>query len=125
VNLLLDTHALLWWLDDPARLAPQAKEAIEEPGNVVFVSAAVAWEMSIKHAAGKLRCPDDLESVMALNGFRPLAISIRHALNAGALPAHHTDPFDRLLVAQAQAEGLTLVTRDRAIPVYGVAILAA
>ncbi|HEY7328643.1 MAG TPA: type II toxin-antitoxin system VapC family toxin [Gemmataceae bacterium] len=125
MNLLLDTHAVLWWLDDPARLAPQARAAIEEPENLVFVSAAVAWEMSIKHAAGKLRCPDDLESVMEQNSFRPLPVSIRHALNAGALPPHHNDPFDRLLVAQAQAEGLTLVTRDPTMPAYGVAILAA
>lgn len=125
MNLLLDTHALLWWLDDPARLSPQARAAIGEPGNLVFVSAAVAWEMSIKHAAGKLRCPDDLESVMAQNSFRPLAVSIRHALDAGALPVHHSDPFDRLLVAQAQAEGLTLVTRDPAMPAYGIAVLAA
>ena len=125
MKLLLDTHVLLWWLDDPARLRPQARVAIEEPDNLVLVSAAVAWEMSIKHAAGKLHCPDDLESVMAQNSFRSLPVSIRHALDAGALPAHHTDPFDRLLVAQARADGLTLVTRDPALPAYEVAILAA
>jgi PIN domain nuclease of toxin-antitoxin system len=125
VNLLLDTHTLLWWLDDASLLAPPARAAIAEEGNLAFVSAAVAWEMSIKHAAGKLRCPDDLENAMAQNGFRPLAISIRHALKAGALPPHHTDPFDRLLVAQALAEGLTLVTRDPAMNAYGVAVLAA
>ena len=115
MNLLLDTHALLWWLDDPAKLAQAARVTIAEPDNLVFVSAVVAWEISIKHAHGKLRSPDDLEDVIALNGFRALPVSIRHAVDAGRLPPHHTDPFDRLLVAQAQGEGLTLVTRDKVL----------
>jgi PIN domain nuclease of toxin-antitoxin system len=122
---LLDTHALLWWLDKPALLAEPARAAIAKPENLVFVSAAVVWEMSIKHALGKLRCPDDLEEVIGVNGFRPLPVSIRHALLAGGLPPHHKDPFDRMLVAQAQADGLTFVTRDTALQEYGITILAA
>ena len=100
-------------------------EAIETPASFVFVSAVVAWEIGIKHAIGKLHCPDNFEEVIAANGFRPLPVSIRHALDAGKLPPHHADPFDRLLVAQAQGEGLTLVTRDAALEEYQVALLAA
>jgi PIN domain nuclease of toxin-antitoxin system len=125
VNLLLDTHALLWWLDNPALLSPPARAAIAATENLVYVSAAVAWEISIKHALGKLRCPDDLEEQLKANHFRPLSVSIAHAMCAGGLPAHHTDPFDRMLVAQAQMERLTLVTRDKHLHPYAIDILVA
>ena len=125
MKLLLDTHTLLWWLDDPALLTAPARAAIANSENLVLVSAAVAWEISIKRALGKLECPDDLESAMADNGFQALPVSIRHALVAGGLPPHHSDPFDRMLVAQAQTDGLTLVTRDTALQAYGAAMLAA
>jgi PIN domain nuclease of toxin-antitoxin system len=124
MRLLLDTHALLWWLEDPAKLEGSAREGIAS-ADMVFVSAAVAWEISIKRALGKLQCPEDLESVVAECGFRALPVSITHAMRAGDLAGHHSDPFDRMLVAQAQSERLTLVTGDAALRAYGVDILAA
>ncbi len=125
MKLLLDTHVLLWWLESRSLLAAPAAAAIAAEDSQVFVSAATAWEMSIKRALGKLRCPEDLEDALAVNRFQPLPITVRHGLLAGGLPPHHGDPFDRLLVAQAQAEGLTLVTRDPILGSYGVAALAA
>jgi len=125
VRLLLDTHALLWWLADDVSLAPAAREAISTPDALVAVSAASAWEISIKKALGKLEAPSDLDTQIVHHQFTPLAITIAHALAAGSLPGHHHDPFDRMLVAQAQAEGLTIVTRDPRLALYGVATLAA
>ena len=124
MRLLLDTHALLWTLGEPAKLRNEAREAIEDEGNDVFVSAVSAWEIAIKRALGKLSAPDDLEPGIVSQGFSPLHITFHHAEVAGALPQHHADPFDRMLIAQAQAEGLTLVTRDARIPLYGVRTLA-
>jgi PIN domain nuclease of toxin-antitoxin system len=124
VRLLLDTHALLWWLADEG-LAPQAREEIADPANLVAVSAASAWEISIKKALGKLTAPDDLEQQVRSSGFLPLPISLAHGLAAGELAPHHDDPFDRMLIAQARAEGLTIVTRDKRFSEYGVALLPA
>jgi PIN domain nuclease of toxin-antitoxin system len=124
VRLLLDTHALLWWLADEG-LTPQAQDAIADPGNLVAVSAASAWEISIKKALGKLAAPDDLEHQVQAGGFSALPISIAHGVAAGQLPHHHEDPFDRMLIAQALAEGLTIVTRDKRFGDYGVALLPA
>ncbi|MCW2636631.1 MAG: PilT protein putative toxin of system [Blastococcus sp.] len=124
MKLLLDTHALLWWLDDDARLAQSAREAIAEAESVA-VSAASAWEISIKQAIGTLRGPDDLAAELAANGFTGLPITVAHARAAGALPPHHADPFDRMLVAQSRLEGLTLVTRDDRLAAYGIAHLRA
>jgi PIN domain nuclease of toxin-antitoxin system len=124
VRLLLDTHALLWWLADEG-LAAQARDAIADPANVVVVSAASAWEISIKKALGKLAAPDDLERQVDIGGFTPLPISIAHGIAAGQLPRHHDDPFDRMLIAQAVEEGLTIVTRDKRFENYGVALLPA
>jgi PIN domain nuclease of toxin-antitoxin system len=124
VRLLLDTHALLWWLADEG-LSGQARDAIADPANLVAVSAASAWEISIKKALGKLSAPDDLELQVQTGGFVPLPISIRHGIAAGQLPHHHEDPFDRMLIAQAVAEGLTIVTRDKHFDAYGVPLLAA
>ena len=125
MRLLLDTHALLWTLDDPSKLRAGAREAIRDPDSQVLVSAATAWELAIKAAAGRLELPESLERGLEAQGFSPLAISAAHAVVAGGLPLHHTDPFDRMLVAQAQLEGLTIVTRDPDIPRYGVATLPA
>lgn len=125
MRLLLDTHALLWWLEDPALLDEPARRAVASENSLVFVSAASAWEIGIKQARGKLRCPDDLEEAVSVNRFQALPVTIRHGLLAGGLPPYHADPFDRMLVAQAQAEGLTLVTRDPALGQYEVATLAA
>ncbi len=120
MKLLLDTHVLLWWLDDPGRLTPPARTAIARDGNAVFVSAAAVWEIAIKKALGKLRAPDDLEAVMEEERFQPLSIAVPHALAVAALPPVHQDPFDRIQVAQAQLEGLTLVTRDARLQQYGI-----
>ena len=124
MRLLLDTRALLWWLADEA-LTPQARDAIADPANLVAVSAASAWEISIKKALGKLTAPDDLEQQLQAGGLVPLPISIAHGIAAGQLPRHHEDPFDRMLIAQAFAEGFTIMTRDKRFDDYGVALLPA
>jgi PIN domain nuclease of toxin-antitoxin system len=125
VRLLLDTLALLWWLADDPSLESDAKAAIADPAAAVFVSAATAWEIAIKQALGKLEAPSDLERQIQLNRFEPLSITIAHAYSAGTLPRHHDDPFDRMLVAQALAEGLTIVTRDPRLDRYGVSTVPA
>jgi PIN domain nuclease of toxin-antitoxin system len=124
VRLLLDTHALLWWLADEG-LGPQARDAIADPDNLVAVSAASAWEISIKKALGKLAAPDDLEQQIQAGGFTALPISVAHAIAAGRLARHHEDPFDRVLIAQAITEGMTIVTRDKRFDDYAVALLPA
>jgi PIN domain nuclease of toxin-antitoxin system len=122
VRLLLDTHALLWWLADEG-LTSQARDAIADPVNLVMVSAVSAWEISIKRALGKLAAPDDLERQVDEGGFAPLSISMAHGIAAGDLPRHHDDPFDRMLIAQAFAEGLTIVTHDKRFADYDVSML--
>ncbi|HWG64850.1 MAG TPA: type II toxin-antitoxin system VapC family toxin [Streptosporangiaceae bacterium] len=124
MRLLLDTHALLWWLADE-QLSAQAREAIADPANLVAVSAVSAWEISIKKALGKLTAPDDLERQIQTGGFTPLHITITHGIAAGQLPRHHEDPFDRMLIAQAFTEGLSIVTSDKRFSDYGVALLPA
>lgn len=121
MRLLLDTPVLLWWLADDPALSKRARQLIaNEPE--VFVSAASAWEIAIKRALGKLEAPDDLLEVLDAGGIGRLPIDVEHAVAAGALPRHHDDPFDRMLVAQAQHEGLTLLTSDTRIARYGVAV---
>ena len=123
--LLLDTHVVLRWLDNPTQLAVEARSAITEPGNDVFVSAVSAWEIAIKRRLGKLDAPSDFETAILICGFRPLPISMAHALATETLPGHHRDPFDRMLVAQAIIEGATLITRDLDIRRYDVPMIAA
>ena len=125
MRLLLDTHVLLWWLADDSSLGEEARARISNPGSAVFVSAVTVWEVSIKRALGKLESPSDLLEQIAASRFEPLGISFTHAHDAGALPRHHDDPFDRILVAQALAENLTVVTRDERIPLYPVQTLMA
>jgi PIN domain nuclease of toxin-antitoxin system len=120
MNLLLDTHVLLWWLDDPAQLSEVAGTAIRDGANVVWVSAATAWEIVIKKTLGKLDAPDNLDEVLRECRFTPLPITIAHALAVQSLPMHHRDPFDRMLVAQARAEGMTIVTHDPKVLEYPV-----
>lgn len=125
MNLLLDTHALLWWLGDDPSLSDEARAAIRAEDSTVMVSAASAWEISIKRSLGKLEAPSDLVRQLELNRFEPLPITVAHAESAGTLPPHHDDPFDRMLIAQALAESLTLVTKDPRFDFYGVAIVPA
>lgn len=124
MRLLLDTNALLWWLADEG-LTVQARDAIADPENLVVVSAVSAWEISIKKALGKLTAPDDLEHQVQAGGFIPLPITIAHGVAAGQLVRHHDDPFDRMLIAQALAEGLTIVTRDKRFSDYNVTLVPA
>ena len=123
MNLLLDTHTLLWWVGAES-LAAEAMAAIADPENLVCVSAASIWEISIKQALGKLTVAGELETAVA-DDFEPIPITFDDARRAGALPRHHRDPFDRMLVAQAQARELVLVSRDPALDCYDVPILSA
>ena len=120
MRLLLDTHVLLWSLTAPRKLSGLTREAIEDARNEVFVSAVSGWEIAIKRALAKLEAPYALEASVEEQGFAPLNLTFRHAEQAGALPLHHRDPFDRMLVAQAQVEGLVVVTRDARIRLYGI-----
>jgi PIN domain nuclease of toxin-antitoxin system len=125
VRLLLDTHVLLWWLAKDERLQPAALAAISEPASSIHVSAATIWEAWIKVEKGRLTLPDDLAQQVEAEGFARVAITFEHAREAAGLPRHHEDLFDRLLVAQARLEALTIVTRDAAIQRYDVETLAA
>lgn len=124
-RFLLDTHVFLWWLSDDPALGAEARQMIGEPRNQVLVSAASIWEISIKQAKGMLEAPADLEVLVEDEGFTKLPISLFHGQQAGKLPEIHRDPFDRMLIAQAQAEGLELVTADGIIPQYGVRVVSA
>ncbi len=123
MTLLLDTHALLWWLADDPQLPPMAREAIRGPREPVFVSAVTAWEITVKRALGKLEVPGEWVSAVDEEGFVRLEITWEHVLEVGELPDVHRDPFDRLLAAQARVEGMILVTGDARIADYGAPIL--
>ena len=124
MRLLLDTHALLWALADPDRLPPALAEAIRSRRNAVHVSAASTWELIIKAGLGRIELPrSELETVIAAAGLAELPVTIAHSVRLRDLPRHHRDPFDRILVAQALEEDLTLVSRDSAIRRYAVRTL--
>ena len=123
MTLLLDTHVLLWWLSDDERLPERMRTAVADGENEVFVSAASAWEMSIKAALGKLTVPDGLREELQQQGFTELPVTVDDGLAAGALPRHHDDPFDRMLVAQAARRGLQLLSVDRRFSDYDVRLL--
>ena len=127
LELLLDTHALLWWLAEPDRLSPEAQAAIAEPANGVHVSAASGWEIATKVRLGKLPAAsellDDLPGLLADQGFQLLPITLQHGLHAGSYTMPHRDPFDRLLAAQAELAMLTLVTLDPALQAFPCRLL--
>lgn len=125
MDLLLDTHVALWWLDDPSKISAKAHEAIADLKNSVYLSAVVAWEIAIESNLGKLTAPDDLLEAMAQNYFDPLPIAVADGLAVGTLPLLHRDPFDRMLVAQAIERNWTIVTRDPLVQQYDVQCLMA
>lgn len=125
MKLLLDTHFVLWWLEDAPTLSVRARRVIADGRNRVAVSAVVIWEIRFKAALGKLTLPEDFREALETQRFDWLAITAPHAHEVGTLPPHHQDPFDRMLVAQARVEGLTLVTRDPQFNSYGIPLLGA
>lgn len=124
MRILLDTHAFLWWLDGNRRLSPRARQALQREQNEAYVSAASAWELTTKARLGRLpgatEVAADVLGAVLSQGFLPLDITTIHAQLAGSLPDHHQDPWDRMLIAQAQAEGLALLSNDRLLDPYGV-----
>jgi PIN domain nuclease of toxin-antitoxin system len=126
MRLLLDTHTFIWACAEPDKLSRAEQQAIADPDNDVFVSAVTAWEIAIKRALGRLDFPiERFEEFTASMGFEPLPMTVRHAIAAGALPRHHEDPFDRMLIAQARTEGATMMTEDGKFRLYDVALFRA
>ncbi len=126
MKLLLDTHALLWWLEDDAALGQHARERIEDPPNEVLVSVVSLWEIAIKTRIGKLRADvTEIAGAIEQEDFAMLGIGVEHLRALAELPRHHRDPFDHLLIAQALVEDATFVTADRNAARYPVALLAA
>jgi PIN domain nuclease of toxin-antitoxin system len=127
MTLLLDTHALLWFLTDDPRLGVRARRSIEDPANLAYVSAVSLWEVALKSALGKLKLPAPYADIfpyqLEQNGFGVLPITSGHCTRLLALPFHHRDPFDRLLLAQAEVEGMCLVTDDAQLDQYGVSLV--
>jgi PIN domain nuclease of toxin-antitoxin system len=124
VRILVDSHVALWWLEGNDSLGSQCRQLIENADEAYF-SVVTPWELGIKRALGKLTMPDGLVAALQSGGFVPLAVSADHAERAPALPAHHRDPFDRMLVAQAQLEALALVSADQALGVYDIELVDA
>ena len=134
-KILLDTHVFLWWIDNEKHklIGKRAKQAISETGNEIYLSAASTWEIAIKKSLGALSAPSDIEAIAERKGFSALPISLFHGEQAGNLPFHyhpttgklHRDPFDRMLIAQAQAEGMYLMTKDTALNAYAVRLIDA
>lgn len=124
-RLLLDTHVMVWWLSDTEKLSPQSVSAISDPRNDVFVSAITGWEIAYKRVRKQIIAPDNLETLIEERGFTHLPLTFHHVERSARLPLHHRDPFDRFLIAQAQVDGLTIVTRDKHIPLYGIQVLTA
>ncbi|MDH6465384.1 PIN domain nuclease of toxin-antitoxin system [Micromonospora sp. A200] len=124
MRLLLDTHVVLWWLTDDPTLSDELKDRIDEESEV-YASPVTVWEIAIKQSLGKLPGPVDLAEQVRDADLRELPIHHDHAVAAGRLPPIHRDPFDRMLIAQAQCEGLTLMTRDAHIQKYDVPVLVA
>jgi len=124
-KVLLDTHTLLWWLADHPSLGAKSRKIVSDERNDIFVSAVSTWEISIKKNKGLLKAPDNIDAIVEDEGFSKLPISLFHGEQAGSLESIHRDPFDRMLIAQAQAEGLELLTADKIIPKYGLRVIDA
>ncbi|ASK27854.1 type II toxin-antitoxin system VapC family toxin [Neisseria chenwenguii] len=124
-RILLDTHVVIWWLADAGNLGGKARNCIQNRQNQIYVSAATMWELSIKMGKGLLTLPENIFEVVEDEGFIPLPITWFHGRQAGFLPEIHKDPFDRMLITQAQAEGLELMTADTVIPQYGIRVIDA
>jgi len=125
VRLLVDSNAFIWAYARPAELLTTARQALGDAANDRFISMASIWEIAIKQSTGKLELTNDIASAIDDLALEPLAIALTHVARTRTLPFHHRDPFDRMLVAQAMEEGLTIVTRDRRLEAYGVPVLAA
>ena len=123
MRLLLDTHALLWWLAEAPQLSESQYNAIRNPANHIYVSAATTWEIGIKTGLGKITTPGDLAAVIIENRFTPLPITIPHTIRISSLPPIHKDPFDRILIAQALVEDLIMVTADIDMKKYDVQVI--
>ena len=127
MRYLLDTHVLLWWMVDDEQLSASSRTVIGGPDNELFVSSASAWEISTKHRLGKLpeagEIVRDFGDLLQRAHMMPLSVSIEHALKAGALPAHHRDPVDRMLIAQSAIEEMPIITKDPAFAAYGVELV--
>ena len=127
MKVLLDTHAWLWMMFEPQRIGSETRRLVADPNNAFYLSVASGWELAIKHAAGRLVLPEPplsyIRSRTRADGISMLAVSLEHVCKAAALPRHHADPFDRLLVAQAEMEQLLLLTHDHHILAYGIKTL--
>lgn len=123
MSFLLDTHILLWFLENDSKLSTHVREVIINPKNIIFVSAISAWEISIKQSLAKLIAPNNLEEALCFSRLEVLAIKLTHAIKVADLPMHHKDPFDRMLIAQALVEGLTIITVDHKFKLYDVPLL--
>lgn len=123
MNLLLDTHIVLWWLSDSDKLSKKSRSIISDTNNFIFVSVATGWEISIKKSIGKLTAPDDFSKALQVNAFQPISITLEHAELAGSLPHHHDDPFDRMIIAQGKIENLVVLTHDKHFKLYDIELL--
>lgn len=127
MKLLLDAHTFLWWITDNPRLSGRAREIISDGGNELFLSAAAGWEIAIKVQIGRLKLPEEpirfILEQMRINAIQSLPIQMNHALHVSTLPQHHRDPFDRLLIAQAQLEGLPVLSSDHQLANYQVEVI--
>ncbi|MEH2327682.1 type II toxin-antitoxin system VapC family toxin [Nostoc sp.] len=124
MSFLLDTHILLWFLENDSKLSDQVREVITNPENVIFVSAISAWEISIKQSLGKLIVPGNLQEALRFSRFEVLSMTLAHGIKVADLPLHHKDPFDRMLIAQALVEGLTIITVDQKFKFYDVPLFS-
>ncbi len=123
MRLLLDSHALLWWRAGSSALSRAARDTIADPANEVLISIAALWELTIKNSSGKLTLPTDLESIVVDEGFSVLSVAFVHLRRFATLPRLHRDPFDRMTIAQALAEGVPIATGDPIFAAYGAQIV--